>query len=104
MVLFFVLIILVYVIIIAKKVMKAHNSFRRTHGSPALQLDEKMICDAQTFAQQMALKGVLEHQSSEILARQRVGENIGMSCTPARNGPLNFEKISRMVGNVAKRW
>jgi len=84
--------------------MAAHNSVRRTHGSPALQLDEQMTCDAQHFAQQMASRGVLEHQSSSTLSRKRVGENIGMSCTPARNGPLSFQKIKRMVGNVAKRW
>ena len=104
MVLLFVFIILVYVVIVAKAVKAVHNAYRRTHGSPAVQLDEQMTCDAQKFAQQLAFKGVLEHQSSTILARKRVGENIGMSCTPARNRPLTFQKISKMVGNVAKRW
>ena len=84
--------------------MKAHNAFRRTHGSPDMQLDDQMICDAQTYAKEIAYKGALEHQSSEILARKGMGENIGMSCTPARNGPLKYNKIVRMARNVAKRW
>ena len=63
-----------------------------------------MICDAQKYAKKMSSKGVLEHESSAVLARRGLGENIGMSCMPARNGPLNNQRVERMARNVAKRW
>jgi len=88
----------------AKEVLKAHNAYRRTHAAPELHLDGKMICDAQKFAQEIAYKGMLQHQSSDILARKGLGENIGMSCAPLRNGPLSYGKIVKMAKNVAKRW
>ena len=94
----------VYVIIVANDVKKTQNAYRRVHGSPDLRLDDHMMCDAQNYAQKMASKGVLEHQSSAILARRGVGENIGMSCVPARNGPLTYLKVQKMARNVAKRW
>lgn len=94
----------VNIIIIAKEVLKAHNAYRRTHAAPELHLDGKMICDAQKFAQEIAYKGMLQHQSSDILARKGLGENIGMSCAPLRNGPLSYGKIVKMAKNVAKRW
>ena len=89
----------VYVIIVANDLKKTQNAYRRVHGSPDLRLDDHMMCDAQNYAQKMASKGVLEHQSSAILARRGVGENIGMSCVPARNGPLTYLKVQKMARN-----
>ena len=92
------------IIILAREVLKAHNAYRRTHGSPDLHLDGQMTCDARNFAQEIAFKGVLQHQSSEILARKGLGENIGMSCAPVQDGPLKYGRIVTMAKNVAKRW
>jgi len=90
--------------IVAKEILKSHNDYRRTHAAPPLQLDVQMMCDAQTFAQEIAARGVLKHQKGVILARKRLGENIGMSCAPARGGPLSYGRIMKMAKNVARRW
>ena len=90
--------------IVANEVLRSHNAYRRTHGSPDLRLDDQMICDAQKYAEDIAFKGVLKHQSSQILARKSLGENIGMSCAPVRDGPLSYGKIIKMAKNVAKHW
>ena len=102
---------LVYVIsspvstkVVAKEILKSHNDYRQTHAAPPLQLDVQMMCDAQTFAQEIAARGVLQHQKSVILARKRLGENIGMSCAPAQGGPLSYGRIMKMAKNVARRW
>ncbi|KAM7442049.1 hypothetical protein ABFA07_008966 [Porites harrisoni] len=90
--------------IVANEVLRSHNAYRRTHGSPDLHLDDQMICDAQKYAEDIAFKGVLKHQSSQILAKKSLGENIGMSCAPVRDGPLSYGKIIKMAKNVAKHW
>lgn len=90
--------------IVAKEVLKSHNAYRRTHASPEIHLDNQMICDAQTFAQEIAHMGILQHQASEILAKKKLGENIGMSCAPMRSGRLHAGRIIQMAKNVAKRW
>lgn len=90
--------------LMAKEILKSHNTYRRTHASPPLHLDEQMTCDAQTFAQEIASKGILQHQKSTILATKRLGENIGMSCAPKLSGPLSYGRILKMAKNVAKRW
>ena len=90
--------------IVANEVLRSHNAYRRTHDSPDLHLDDQMICDAQKYAEDIAFKGVLKHQSSQILAKKSLGENIGMSCAPVRDGPLSYGKIIKMAKNVAKHW
>ena len=47
--------------IVANEVLRSHNAYRRTHGSPDLHLDDQMICDAQKYAEDIAFKGVLKH-------------------------------------------
>ena len=89
---------------IINEILKTHNAHRRTHGSAPLTLDHQMTCDAMKFAQRLAHKRTLKHQSSQVLATKGLGENIGMSCAPAVKGNLLGGKILRMARNVAKRW
>lgn len=63
--------------------LKAHNMFRKIHGTPDLKLDDEMNNDAQEYAKVLAKLGRLEHASQE--ARKGNGENLAFACTSEKS-------------------
>ena len=63
--------------------LKAHNMFRKIHGTPDLKLDDEMNKDAQEYAKVLAKLGRLEHASQD--ARKGNGENLAFACTSEKS-------------------
>ena len=63
----------------AKEQLRYHNSFRAKHGSPPMSLDNHLNVGAQIWAEQLALRGMLQHSTKE--EREGNGENLDYSCS-----------------------
>lgn len=64
-----------------------HNSYRSTHRSPSMSLDDNLNNTAQQWAQHLAASGKLQHSSSS--QRNGAGENLYASYTTASSIPAN---------------
>ena len=53
----------------------AHNKYRAVHHSQPLIIDDKLAADAQNYAENIAKRGVLEHEF-----KIDDGENLAMKC------------------------
>lgn len=74
----------IYLILIAeqsenkKKVLKAHNKYRKIDNASAMRINTNMSAEATDWAEQMASTGTFGH--SEFNTRNRDGENIYYGC------------------------
>ena len=78
----------------ADPALQAHNLYRSSKMVPALQWDERLAHDAQTYAQLLASTGQLEHSSQETQ-----GENLFM--TTARD-PKFEDAVSSWMNEEKK--
>lgn len=63
--------------------MSKHNTYRAKHHSPNITIDESLNDSAQTWAENLASKGVFEHSQSDN------GENLYVSYTTATSIPAD---------------
>ncbi len=55
--------------------LEAHNRYRKLHGCPALELDDKLSQMAAEWAEKLAVKDRLEYRDTEY-KKEPLGENI----------------------------
>ena len=60
----------------AKKALNQHNSYRSSHGSSPLSLDNRLSSGAEQWAKLLASKGTLQHSNGQ----GQYGENLSMRC------------------------
>ena len=76
-------------------ILKTHNSYRKTHGSGTLKWSNKLQNNAQRWAEKLAKKGYLQHES-----QNEEGENI--ACM--KGAELTGEKATTMWYDEVKYY
>lgn len=64
--------------------LSAHNTYRRIHDAPDMQLDRQLNDDAQRYASKLARESSFEHDPNN----RGQGENLGLQCAPGSDGDL----------------
>ncbi|XP_065065301.1 uncharacterized protein LOC135691380 [Rhopilema esculentum] len=84
-----------------KNALKVHNLFRKIHGVPDLELNDKLSKDAQEYAEHLAKTASSDHS----LRRDRPGqgENIAVGCTSAGSELRAKEAISQWYSKACEK-
>lgn len=69
--------------------LKAHNMFRKIHGSPAMKLNQQMSKEAEEYAKKLASMGTLQHAQTDY------GENLAMKCSSQKEDEMTAEEATR---------
>ena len=77
----------------AESGLKAHNKYRKVHGSPEMKLDEQMSKSAEEYAKKIAQMGALQHSSSS--ERSDNGENLYMACSSDKTKKVTGEEATK---------
>ena len=64
-----------------KQSLKSHNDYRKSHGVPALKLNDSISAKAQKWANHMADSGDFKHCPDRDYKGDTLGENIAMKWT-----------------------
>ena len=61
-------------------VLGAHNEYRQMHHSQHLFLDPQLTIEAEKYAKELSLKGILQLRHSQGYKDKKYGENIYAKC------------------------
>lgn len=73
-----------------KQILNAHNTYRKKHCVPEVELDDELNRSAQKYAEQMALTNYFEHSDQDV-----AGENLYMKSSSKEI--KNFDGLSMMM-------
>ena len=76
-----------------KNALNIHNLFRKIHGVPDLEMNERLSKDAQDYAEHLAKTASSAHSLRK--DRPGQGENIAVGCTSAGSELRSKEAISQ---------
>lgn len=64
-----------------------HNFYRGIHQSVPIKINKDLVMEARKFAQTLAARGNLVHESPDVLNRLGQTENLGMVCSKVKVSP-----------------